>query len=550
MRSVQPVGSSSNLDAQATASLQARLANCPPQQRAELVSSLMPLVDDMCSSERGPYVLQAMIAASASTPFLTQQLAERLAPRFVALALHAHGFYVARALIFGLDAEWPLTRSLTRDRLLPAAAQLALSPTGVRVLYYAHVRGMFAQAGALGELIGALQPHVCEVGREKHGARLLRKLLAEASGEGEISALIGALIPHAASLVADEHGAAVMRALLDSAASTEESCASFLAALQPQAVRLSTDPIAHTALQACLLAAGSGGAAERERRALAELVVAQADRLATHPFGSCVLQAALLHDVPARAGVIARLVERADELARDRFGNHVLQHAIARAGSEAKRRACELLAAECVSLAHHTHASFALQGALRTCSREESAPLERALSAAATDLARDRISSMVLQQLLRCLGEGERERLIDTHLLPCVGELMGNDHAVFVLHECAAVSPRVAAAMRAELCRVERLIDEFASSERSTLALPLTLSAFQRKRAHLYVRSRFGAALVSMSIGESDAARTLHIFKAEGTRVTPQQQPPRGVADSSDSERESFSATDLEPLFR
>lgn len=527
---VRAAGPAFDLDAHAAASLQARLANCTPEQRAELVSSLMPLVDGMCGSERGPYVLQAMLSAAAATPFLMQELGARLAPRCVQLALHPYGFYVARKLLFQLDPEWQLTTQIAHGRLLPAAAQLALSPSGVRVLSYAQMRGLFAGPAAQRQLVAALAPHVLAVSTEKHGARLVRRLLAEPGAAAEArTPLVSALLAHAPELAADEYGAAVVRALLEPPAGcAEASQLQLVRALQPHALRLATHALGHSALQACLLAsapdhAAASGAVRAERRQLASLLLAHAHALATDPFGSCVLQAALLYDVPARPAVLTRLIDRSDELARDRSGNHVLQHALARAEGAERRRACELLAASCVELAAHKHGSFALQGALRTCSREQRAPLSAALCAAAPELATERISSMVLQQLLRAAPADEAAALIDAHLLPRVGELMRNDHAVFVLHECAQLSPAVGLAMRAELGRVERAIDEFADSGRGVLALPLELSAFQRKRAHLYVRRRFGAALVSMSIGESDEARALHVFKSEGVRAQPRR---------------------------
>lgn len=517
------------LGAQAVTSLQARLSNCAPEQRAELVSALMPLVDEMCDSDRGPYLLQAMITAAAPTPFLMQELAHRCSGRFVTLALDEHGFYVARELIFHLDADWALTREITHERLLPAAAELSRSCTGARILNYAFRRNLLDDDGRR-RLAAAITPHVHAVCREKHGSRLVRSLIADARGGAEV--LFAPLLDAAASLVTDEYGASVLRTLLDSPTSPRSSRAAFMAALEPHALRLATDVVARTALQACLLApraAVSGESpcaddalADDQRRRLAERIVAGGAQLATDAFGSCVLQAALFHDVAGRRAMVSQLIDRAEELAVDRFGNYVLQHAIARAAPIERVRACSLLARACVRLAQDKHASFALQGALRCMSREEGATLEAALFASAVDLARERISSLVLQQLLRRMPAAERGAFVDKHLLPCVPELMGIGHAVVVLHECAAVSERVACAMRVELERVERLIDEFAESDRCVLELPLELSAFQRKRAHQHVR-RFGSALVSVSIGDTEETRTLHVFKSEGVRARPLQ---------------------------
>jgi hypothetical protein len=532
--------STSQLTISRSLMLQSRLANSPPDQRAALVRVLVPRVGELCETEGGAYLLQALIRAAAPTPFLTQQLARQLIGRTVALALDPLGFHVVRQLVFHLDADWPLTDRLILGELLGAAAELGGSPTGARVLRYALIRGFFAGAPKQ-RLLDALEPIAHVVACEQQGARLLRALLADSTGGGaELRPIVERLVAHASTLATDDWGAPTLRAILASPHATDETHARVLAALAPHALSLARDRTAHLMLQHCLLHAPSAGAgaalaaplsasssaasasaallAQRER--LAQVLIADGDALVKEPFGSCALQAALAHDVAGRAALLRRLIDRAVELARDRFGNHSLQHAIARAPRAEQRRACEALGACALELADDLHASFVLQRALAVCAPAEAAPLYEALSAAAATLARSRISSMVLQQLLRRLPDSQRAALAESQLLAHVPELMGNDHAVFVLTECAAFSPPIADAMRAELGRVERLIDAFAASAEGSLVLPLSMSAFQRKRAHIYVR-RFGSALVSFSMGHGKSDRALHIFKAEGTRALP-----------------------------
>jgi len=407
------------------------------------------------------------------------------------------------------------------------------------VLRYALGQNLFE--GERERLIRSLVPHAAELAGEKNGSRLLRALLEEAQTRAEVAELEAALISHTASLACSEAGVLVVSTLLAYPHATQQTHTALIAALRPRALELASDSHAYHVLQSCLLLTNKSKllseselscSVREEQYRLADALIVQSESLATDTFGSCVLQAALFYPVPARATALERLVDRSDELARCVYGNHVLQHVIAHASSEQRHRACSLLATHAVELASNTHASFALQGALRASTRAESEPLYNVLVAAAATLATHRISSIVLQQLLRCTPVDERVALIDAHMLPHVADLLCSDSAIFVLTDCAAVSPAMVEAIRVQQRQLERTIDEFAASAESTLVFPGRMSAYLRKRAHVFVRRRYGRGLLTMSIGKTDELRVLHIFKSDGAHARLPENAPHADATS------------------